>query len=78
MADKLTERLKKQLSSLGIAATDDNVAKMLSDPKYKDRLTALGVEASEVKEGRKPNTLVSTIKSNTCNIPTLFIQHLDS
>ena len=42
------------------------------------RLTQLGIEASEVKEGRKPNTLVSTIKSNTCNIPTLFIQHLDS
>ena len=42
------------------------------------RLTKLGIEASDVKEGRKPNTLVSTIKSNTCNIPTLFIQHLDS
>ena len=42
------------------------------------RLTELGIEASDVKEGRKPNTLVSTIKSNTCNIPTLFIQHLDS
>ena len=42
------------------------------------RLTKIGIEASDVKEGRKPNTLVSTIKSNTCNIPTLFIQHLDS
>ena len=46
--------------------------------KTHTRLTALGIEASEVKEGRKPNTLVSTIKSNTCNIPTLFIQHLDA
>ena len=42
------------------------------------RLTQLGIEASPVKEGRKPNTLVSTIKSNTCNIPTLFIEHLAS
>ena len=42
------------------------------------RLTQLGIETSPVKEGRKPNTLVSTIKSNTCNIPTLFIQHLAS
>ena len=42
------------------------------------RLTQLGVEATPVKEGRKPNTLVSTIKSHTCNIPTLFIQHLAS
>ena len=42
------------------------------------RLTQLGIEATSVKEGRKPNTLVSTIKSHTCNIPTLFIQHLAS
>ena len=42
------------------------------------RLTQLGIEATPVKEGRKPNTLVSTIKSHTCNIPTLFIQHLAS
>ncbi len=42
------------------------------------RLTQLGIEATPVKEGRKPNTLVSTIKSHTCNIPTLFIEHLSS
>ena len=41
-----------------------------------DRLTLTGVEVSEVKNGRKPNTLVATVKSHTCNIPTLFIQHL--
>lgn len=41
-----------------------------------DRLTSAGVEVSEVKDGRKPNTLVTTVKSHTCNIPTLFIQHL--
>lgn len=41
-----------------------------------DRLTLAGVEVSEVKNGRKPNTLVATVKSHTCNIPTLFIQHL--
>ena len=40
------------------------------------RLTDLGVDISPVKEGRKPNTLVSTIKSHTCNIPTLLIEHL--
>ena len=42
------------------------------------RLSRKGIEATPVKEGRKPNTLVSTIKSHTCNIPTLFIQHLPS
>ena len=41
-----------------------------------DRLTSAGVEVSQVKDGRKPNTLVTTVKSHTCNIPTLFIQHL--
>ena len=41
-----------------------------------DRLTKLGVNISPVKDGRKPNTLVSTIKSHTCNITTLLIQHL--
>ena len=41
-----------------------------------DRLISEGVEVTEVKEGRKPNTLVATVKSHTCNIPTLLIQHL--
>jgi catechol 2,3-dioxygenase-like lactoylglutathione lyase family enzyme len=40
------------------------------------RLVSEGVEISEVKDGRKPNTLVATIKSHTCNIPTLLIEHL--
>ena len=40
------------------------------------RLVSEGVEISDVKEGRKPNTLVATIKSHTCNIPTLLIEHL--
>jgi hypothetical protein len=41
-----------------------------------DRLISEGLEVTEVKEGRKPNTLVATVKSDTCNIPTLLIQHL--
>ena len=41
-----------------------------------DRLISEGLEVTDVKEGRKPNTLVATVKSNTCNIPTLLIQHL--
>ena len=40
------------------------------------RLVSEGVEISDVKDGRKPNTLVATIKSHTCNIPTLLIEHL--
>ena len=41
-----------------------------------DRLISEDLEVSEVIDGRKPNTLVSTVKSHTCNVPTLLIQHL--
>ena len=40
------------------------------------RLLSEGVEVTEVKKGRKLNTLVVTVKSHTCNIPTLLVQHL--
>ena len=45
--------------------------------KTHTRLVSEGVEISDVKDGRKPNTLVATIKSHTCNIPTLLIEHLN-
>ena len=41
-----------------------------------DRLISEGIEITKVKKGRKPGTLVATIKSHTCNVPTLLIQHL--
>ncbi|MBK49431.1 MAG: glyoxalase-like domain protein [Chloroflexi bacterium] len=40
------------------------------------RLLSEGLEVTDVKDGRKPNTLVATVKSHTVNIPTLLIQHL--
>ena len=40
------------------------------------RLLKEGLEVSAVKEGRKENTLVCTVKSDTCSVPTLLIQHL--
>ena len=40
------------------------------------RLSQEGFDLTPVKEGRKPNTLVATVKSNTHNIPTLLIEHL--
>jgi len=42
------------------------------------RLSNEGFEITPIKEGRKPDTLVATVKSNTYNIPTLLIQHLSS
>ena len=40
------------------------------------RLVSEGFEVTKIKKGRKPKTLVATVKSHTCNIPTLLIQHL--
>ena len=40
------------------------------------RLVKEGLEISEVKAGRKENTLVCSVKSDTCNVPTLLIRHL--
>ena len=42
------------------------------------RLVEGGFDLTPIKDGRKPNTLVSTVKSNTHNIPTLLIEHLVS
>ena len=41
-----------------------------------NRLLQSGVEITDIKKGRKPKTLVATIKSHTSNIPTLLIEHL--
>ena len=38
------------------------------------RLVAAGIDASEVRPGRKPGTRVLTVKSGTCGVPTLLIE----
>jgi catechol 2,3-dioxygenase-like lactoylglutathione lyase family enzyme len=38
------------------------------------RLTASGVDVSEVRTGRKPGTRVMTVRSGTCGVPTLLVQ----
>ena len=40
------------------------------------RLVDKNVEVTPIKEGLKKGTLVATIKSHTCNVPTLLIEHL--
>lgn len=42
----------------------------------RERLIKAGVEVSEVRDGRKPDTLVATVKSHTAKIPTLLIEQL--
>ena len=41
------------------------------------RLTNHGVEVTPIKKGLKENSLVSTIKSHTHNVPTLLIEHIN-
>jgi catechol 2,3-dioxygenase-like lactoylglutathione lyase family enzyme len=38
------------------------------------RLTAAGVDVSEVRTGRKPGTRVMTVRKGTCGVPTLLAQ----
>ena len=39
------------------------------------RLSDAGIAVSEVREGRKPGTLVCTVKSHCANVATLLIEH---
>jgi len=40
------------------------------------RLVSNNVDVTPIKEGLKKGTLVATIKSHTCKVPTLLIEHL--
>ena len=44
--------------------------------KTHKRLVKAGISITDIKDGRKPKTLVATIKSHCANIPTLLIEHL--
>ena len=39
------------------------------------RLSDAGINVSEVRDGRKPDTKVCTVKSHVCDVPTLLIEH---
>jgi len=40
----------------------------------RERLIAAGIEASEVRVGRKPGTRVMSLRSGTCGIHTLLLE----
>jgi catechol 2,3-dioxygenase-like lactoylglutathione lyase family enzyme len=40
----------------------------------RERLVAAGIEASEVRMGRKPGTRVMSLRSGTCGIHTLLLE----
>ncbi len=54
----------------GLAWTTNNIK------ATRKRLLQSDVEITDIKKGRKPKTLVATIKSHTSNVPTLLIEHL--
>ncbi len=37
------------------------------------RLQVSGVQTSDAKKGRRPGSQVLTVRSNTCNVPTIFL-----
>jgi len=51
----------------GMAFRAENVAAAQA------RLAKAGVNVSEVRKGRKPGTLVATVRDGTCGVPTLIV-----
>lgn len=41
-----------------------------------ERLINKNIDVTPIKKGLKKGTLVATIKSHTCNVPTLLIEHI--
>ena len=67
----IEEKNKKELADelWGLAWEVDSI-----EDTHK-RLVSNNVEVTPIKEGLKKGTLVATIKSHTCNVPTLLIEH---
>jgi catechol 2,3-dioxygenase-like lactoylglutathione lyase family enzyme len=65
--------------ALGKGVSDDpdvlsGLAWKVSDAaEAQQRLQASGVQTSDAKKGRRPGSQVLTVRSNTCNVPTLFL-----
>ena len=69
VVEKRDEKESKD-SLWGLAWEVDNIK------EAHKRLTDNGVQMTPIKKGLKENTLVSTIKSHTHNVPTLLIEHI--
>ena len=70
VVEKRDEKEPKD-SLLGLAWEVENIK------EAHKRLIDNGVEITPIKKGLKENTLVSTIKSHTHNVPTLLIEHIN-
>ena len=70
VVEKKDEKEPKD-SLWGLAWEVDNIK------EAHERLVSEGVEMTPIKNGLKKNTLVSTVKSHTHNVPTLLIEHIN-
>nr|WP_249133843.1 VOC family protein [Bradyrhizobium sp. AUGA SZCCT0177] len=64
--DKLQDKLRDRLRGLCWRVADIDATHA--------RLTAAGVDVSEIRTGRKPGTRVMTVRNGTCGVPTLLVQ----
>ena len=64
-----SENAGEQDALWGLAFKTPNIA------STHQRLLTTGCEVSEIREGRKPGTLVCTVKSHSLGIRTLLIEH---
>ncbi|MEH2588390.1 VOC family protein [Bradyrhizobium sp. AZCC 1721] len=64
--DKFQDKLQDKLCGLCWRVTDIDATHA--------RLVQAGVDASEVRTGRKPGTRVMTVRNGTCGVPTLLVQ----
>ncbi|MEM8561837.1 MAG: VOC family protein [Pseudomonadota bacterium] len=73
-AGKLTLEVIEPIEKKAISDDFWGIAYACADLKSKvDTLGAQGLQVSEVRKGRKPGTVVATVKSHCLDIPTLLI-----
>jgi len=66
------EVIEKKINKNHLMSFGDLLGKLDSIEDAHKRLVSNNVEVTPIKEGLKKGTLVATIKSHTCNVPTLF------
>ncbi|MEE8311952.1 MAG: hypothetical protein V3R77_06825, partial [Candidatus Binatia bacterium] len=78
----VTVEVASALESRGDGPSDQDVLWGLSyrvpdAEAARTRLAAQGLDVSEVRPGRRPDTRVLTVRSGTCGVPTLMLELTD-
>ncbi|MGO4715832.1 VOC family protein [Bradyrhizobium sp. 2TAF24] len=75
--DDLTVEVAQRLTETAAEAADRLMGlswRIADAHAARERLAAAGFDVSEVRQGRKPKTLIFTVRNRTCGVPTLMIQ----